>query len=125
MVTLMIATGTAAQLRRRYGIQPQQLGHWRRSGKAEVLSETAPKVWRVYLDAPNSVGAMLAEYRRRAGLSQAELAEAAGWHQQVIGRYEVGAVDLNEMRLRHLLTAMGASIEQFMTELGSDAKECE
>jgi DNA-binding XRE family transcriptional regulator len=115
----MIATGTAAQLRRTYGIQPQQLGHWRRAGKAELLSETAPKIWRVHIEPPDSIGAMLAEYRRRAGLSQAELAEAVGLHQQVIARYEVGAVELNEMRLCHLLSALGATLERFLTELAS------
>jgi DNA-binding XRE family transcriptional regulator len=115
----MIATGTAAQLRRTYGIQPQQLGHWRRAGKAELLSETAPKIWRVHIEPPNSIGAMLAEYRRRAGLSQAELAEALGWHQQVIARYEVGSVELNEMRLCLLLSALGATIDQFLAELTS------
>jgi transcriptional regulator with XRE-family HTH domain len=65
---------------------------------------------------------MLAEYRRRAGLSQAELGDAAGWHQQVVARYEADAVELNEMRLprlRHLLAALGATLEQFMTELES------
>jgi DNA-binding XRE family transcriptional regulator len=116
---MMIATGTAAQLRRTYGIQPQQLGHWRRSGKAELLSETAPKIWRVHIEPPNSIGAMLAEYRRRAGISQSELADAVGWHQQTIARYETDAVELNEMRLRHLLAVLGAPLERFLAELES------
>jgi DNA-binding XRE family transcriptional regulator len=115
----MIATGTAAQLRRTYGIQPQQLGHWRRAGKAEIVANSTPKVWRVHLDEPCTLPALLAEYRRRAGLSQAELAEAVGLHQQVIARYEVGAVELNEMRLCHLLSALGATIDQFLAELTS------
>jgi transcriptional regulator with XRE-family HTH domain len=113
----MIAIGTAAQLRRSYGIQPQQLGHWRRIGKAEVLADGAPKVWRVHLDEPCTLPALLAEYRRRAGLSQAELADAVDCHQQALQRYETGQSEPGTLRLHAMLTRLGTTMGEFFAHL--------
>ena len=54
---------------------------------------------------------VLREARRRAGLTQAELAEACGVKQPAISRIETGAVDPTVETLDRLLAACGESLE--------------
>jgi transcriptional regulator with XRE-family HTH domain len=53
----------------------------------------------------------LREARRRAGLSQRELAEKSGVPQSTIGRIEAGAVDPRARTLDRLLRACGLDLE--------------
>ena len=54
---------------------------------------------------------VLREARRRAGLTQAELAEACRVKQPAISRIERGAVDPSVETLNRLLAACGESLE--------------
>jgi transcriptional regulator with XRE-family HTH domain len=54
---------------------------------------------------------MLRWARRRAGLTQRQLAERAGVPQSTIGRIESGATDPRLSTLRHLLRTCGFDLE--------------
>src|SRR5436309_15783815 len=54
---------------------------------------------------------VLREARRRAGLTQRELAERAGLPQSTIGRIEAGSIDPRASTLRRLLRACGSDLE--------------
>jgi transcriptional regulator with XRE-family HTH domain len=54
---------------------------------------------------------MVAQARRRAGLSQRELAEKAGVPQSTVGRIESGATDPRSETLILLLRACGEDLE--------------
>jgi predicted nucleotidyltransferase/DNA-binding XRE family transcriptional regulator len=59
----------------------------------------------------SEVAALLQQARRRAGLSQAELADLAGTSQSAINRYERGVVEPSLSTLRRLLQACGARLQ--------------
>ena len=54
---------------------------------------------------------VLREARRRAGLTQRDLAERAGLPQSTIGRIEAGSIDPRASTLRRLLRACGSDLE--------------
>lgn len=54
---------------------------------------------------------MLRHSRRQAGMTQRELAEAAGTPQSTIGRIETGRLNPTLDNLRHLLRAAGQDLE--------------
>jgi len=56
-------------------------------------------------------GTLLRHARRRAGLSQRQLAAAAGVPQSTVGRIETGHLNPTLENLRHLLRAAGADLE--------------
>ncbi len=55
------------------------------------------------------VGRRIAELRRRAGLSQRELAELLGWTRDIIAHYELGRRELGLERLAAIAAALGVS----------------
>lgn len=63
-------------------------------------------------------GALLAQARRRAGLTQAELAARAGTSQAAISDYERGRRDPSVTTLRRLLKAAGARLELRAARVG-------
>jgi hypothetical protein len=56
-------------------------------------------------------GTVLAAARRRAGLSQRQLALVAGVPQSTVGRIEAGLIDPRASTLRALLRACGEDLE--------------
>jgi transcriptional regulator with XRE-family HTH domain len=56
-------------------------------------------------------GAVLREARRRADLTQRDLAERASLPQSTIGRIETGSIDPRASTLRRLLRACGSDLE--------------
>jgi len=56
-------------------------------------------------------GTILRQARRRADLTQRDLAERAGLPQSTIGRIEAGAIDPRATTLRRLLRACGSDLE--------------
>lgn len=55
------------------------------------------------------IGKLVAE-RRRLGLSQRELAEKIGQHQQFVSRYETGERRLDVVELIDVARALGANV---------------
>jgi len=55
-------------------------------------------------------GDLIREARRRAGLTQRELAERAGTTQSVVARWESGRVDPGFDTVRHVLRAAGFNL---------------
>ena len=56
-------------------------------------------------------GTILRQARRRADLTQRDLAERAGLPQSTIGRIEAGSIDPRASTLRRLLRACGSDLE--------------
>jgi transcriptional regulator with XRE-family HTH domain len=56
-------------------------------------------------------GTILREARRRASLTQRDLAERCGLPQSTIGRIEAGSIDPRATTLRRLLRACGSDLE--------------
>lgn len=61
-------------------------------------------------------GSLLREARRRAGLSQRELAERAGTSQSVVARIELGRTSPSADTLRRLLDAAGFELRATLVE---------
>ncbi len=67
-------------------------------------------------------GDLLREARRRAGLSQAELARRAGKPTSVVGRWERGEVTPSFETLRSMIRACGFDL-RFSLEKADDAQD--
>lgn len=67
----------------------------------------------------DEVATLLREARRRAGLSQAELAELAGTSQSAVNRYERGVVEPSIPTLRRLLQVCGMKLRLELLPAGS------
>lgn len=62
------------------------------------------------------IGARIRERRKALGLSQAQVAERAGTHQQTVGRIETGKVD-KSFAVPAILKALGLRPEEFAPDL--------
>ncbi len=56
----------------------------------------------------------LTEQRLAAGLTQAQLAERIGVHETTVYRWEVGAVDMPQRRMRDLAALFGVTVGYLM-----------
>jgi HTH-type transcriptional regulator/antitoxin HipB len=76
------------------------------------MSTSAPgqaeKPYRIY--APASLGAAIRHYRRKAGLSQADLAEQTGLHRSYLSALEQGAETEQLRRLFRVLKQLGVRV---------------
>lgn len=59
---------------------------------------------------------LLREKRKRAGLSQAELARQLGRSQSFISKYESGELRLDLIELRGVCRALGTSLSSFVRQ---------
>ena len=66
------------------------------------------------------LGARLAEIRHDRGLSQEQVAEAAGVDPQTIQRAETGRTALSLARLRVIAGVLGIGLQDLFTALGSE-----
>ena len=59
---------------------------------------------------PTAIGASLADYRRRAGLTQAELADMCGIHRSYLSDLERGSVASQVERLFRVVRQLGLEV---------------
>ena len=74
-----------------------------------TTSDKGAPVWRART--PAVLGAAIADHRRRAGLNQAELAEACDLHRTYLSDLERGAVASQVERLFRVLRELGLELE--------------
>jgi transcriptional regulator with XRE-family HTH domain len=60
---------------------------------------------------------LLREARRRAGVTQVELAARLNKSQSFVSKVEVGETRLDVIQLRTILRALGTSLREFVTRL--------
>ena len=76
-------------------------------GEGAHVDSTYPNRYRQRVDAP----ALMEEARRWAGMTQAQLADAAGTSQSTLAAYESGAKSPSVRTLDRVIRAAGASLE--------------
>jgi len=73
-------------------------------------------------DKSTNLGALLAKWRKAAGLSQANMADALGTQQATISKLESGAYKLSVAQLLSFLNACGLAISDVAGEIDAAAK---
>lgn len=68
------------------------------------------------------LGGLVARWRKDAGLSQANLADAMGTQQATISKFESGAYKINVEQLLAILNACGLSLREVANDI-EDAAE--
>lgn len=68
-------------------------------------------------DGSTSIGGLLAKWRKAAGLSQANLADALGTQQATISKLESGAYKLSVAQLLSYLNACGLTLADVASEI--------
>lgn len=68
-------------------------------------------------DESTNLGALLAKWRKAAGLSQANTADALGTQQATISKLESGAYKLSVVQLLSFLSACGLSVSDVAGEI--------
>lgn len=66
------------------------------------------------------VGVVIREKRRRAGLTQVDLARKSGLHPVTLSRYETGGREPDLNSLRRLAAALNVPLSTFIPEIKSE-----
>lgn len=66
--------------------------------------------------------ALLEAARKRAGLTQAQVAKAVAWTQSAVSKVERGERRLDILELRQFCRAFGVSLVDFVAELDKDLR---
>lgn len=73
-------------------------------------------------DGNDSLGSLLAKWRKSAGLSQANMADALGTQQATISKLESGAYKLSVRQLLTFLSACGLTVSDVAGEIDAAAR---
>jgi transcriptional regulator with XRE-family HTH domain len=84
------------------------------------MPEATDPAWQAYVRA---VGAALAAERRKAGLSQQQVAEQIGVEPESVSRMETGSIVPSLLRLRQLAGVYGCSMESLVGRTSDQAPD--